>query len=216
MRRLVLELDVEEVAKYLSDVALDKVELLEVLTFLNEAPDEFAIVCRMRLKDLSTKPSEVIRDPTAEVRVLSREEDGSYIVFVKSKANESHDGSEAWNAAGGYLATPYEIRDGKVKITFLGQPSQIRIFLKMVDKVGVRYKVDLLTDAKFSADSPVSRLTDRQREALVTAYESGYYDIPRRIDTDELARKLKIRNPTFVMHRRKAEKAILGELLAEA
>jgi len=216
MRRLVLELDTEDVVKFLDDVDLDKLESMEVLTFLNEAPDEFAIVCRVRFKDPSTRISEVIKDPSAEVQVLSRDRDGSCIVFMKSRPRGTMRGSASWNHAGGYLTTPYEIRGGKVKITFLGQPKQIRAFLKMVDRVGVKYKVELLTDARFSADSPISRLTDKQREVLVTAYSLGYYDIPRRIDTDDLAQKLKIRNPTFVMHRRKAERAILSELLSEA
>jgi predicted DNA binding protein len=35
-------------------------------------------------------------------------------------------------------------------------------------------------------------LTDRQFEALGTAYESGYYEIPRRTDLSELAEKLGI------------------------
>ena len=216
MRRLILELDVDDIAKYLDDVALDKLDLLEVLSFLNEAPNEFAVVCRARFKDPSTKFADVIKDPAAEVRILSRERDGSYIVFMKTKPDRSTDDLEAWNHTGGYLTTPYEIRDGRAKITFLGQPKQVRAFLKMIDKLGVKYKVDLLTDAKFSPNSPISRLTDKQRAALITAYNLGYYDIPRKIDTDTLAQKLKIRNPTFVMHRRKAERAVLGELLSAA
>ena len=215
MRRLVVELDVEETAKYLEDVALDKLERMEVLRFLEEGPDEFALVCRVRLKDPSTKLSAVIKDPTTDVRVLSREKDGSFIVFMKTKQSGKNDGSDALKRVGGYFTTPYEIRDGKVKVTFLGQPKEIRSFLKTIDKIGARYRVDLLTDAKFAPDSPISRLTDKQREALITAYNLGYYDIPRKIDTNELAQKLKIRNPTFVMHRRKAEKAILKELLSE-
>ena len=215
MRRLILELDVGEIAGKMDDIALDKIELMEVLAFLNEAPDEFAVVCRLRLKDPSTKLSDVIKVPRTDIRVLSREKDGAYVVFVKSNPGDAHDATEGWNQAGGYLTTPYEIRDGKAKMTFLGQPSQVRAFLRVIDKTGVKYRVVLLTDAKFSADSPVTRLTDKQRDALVTAFNAGYYDIPRKIDTDELARKLKIRNPTFVMHRRKAERVILTELLKE-
>jgi len=214
LRRLILELDVSEVAKYLDEVALEKLELMEVLSFLNEDPKEFSLVCRVRLRDNGTKLSEVIRD--ADARVLSRERDGSYIVFMRTRPHSPGGGSLSWNASGGFLATPYEIRDGKIKITFLGQPGEVRGFLRMVDKARLRYRVILLADARFSPSSPISSLTEKQREVLIMAYNLGYYDIPRRVGSDELATRLKIRNPTLVMHRRKAERAILRQLITEA
>ena len=215
MRRLVLEMDADDVAPYEDELDIRNFELMEVLSFLNEDPNEFALVCRIRFKDPSTRVSQVIRDShAATFRLLSKEKDGSYIFFMKSKPASHEDGSSWWHT-GGYVTRPFEIRDGKVKISFIGQPKEVRGFLNMVDEIGVKYRVDLLTDAKFSPDSPLGRLTDKQRAALTMAYNLGYYDIPRKIDTDELARKLKIRNPTFVMHRRKAEKAALKGLLSE-
>lgn len=64
-------------------------------------------------------------------------------------------------------------------------------------------------NARFSIDSPLSRLTKKQAQVLTTAYNLGYYDIPRRTNSDELAAKLKMQNPTFVMHRRRAERKII-------
>ncbi len=208
MRRLIVEFYVNEIAKYIDYINLDKLESMEVLNFLNE----FTLICRVRFKGRSTRISDVIKRADAEVRVISREEDGSYIVYFESKAVES----PGPMFSGGYFVTPYKIRDGKAKLTFLGQPAQVRAFLRTMQMAGIDYKVDLLTDANFSPSSPIGRLTEKQRKVLIMAYNLGYYDIPRRIDTDELAQKLKITNPAFVMHRRKAEKAILKELLSDA
>ena len=59
----------------------------------------------------------------------------------------------------------------------------------------------------------MSLLTEKQREVLTAAFQSGYFDIPRKMSSDELAVKLGIRNATFVAHRRKAERRLLAEIL---
>ncbi len=114
---------------------------------------------------------------------------------------------------GGYLSAPYEVSDGRIKMGFLGTAKQIKRVLQVFENSGPRYKVVSLTDAKFSLNSPLSYLTDKQRKVLITAHNLGYYDVPRRIRSDKLASILNIRNPTFVMHRRKAEKRLLDEIL---
>lgn len=53
------------------------------------------------------------------------------------------------------------------------------------------------------------RLTDRQREVLRTAYESGYYERPRRTTGEELAAHLGISNATLSQHVRAAERNLL-------
>ena len=55
-------------------------------------------------------------------------------------------------AVGGYLSTPFEIRDGKIKIAFLGDAKQVKNLLQMLDDQGLRFKIASLADAKFSPD----------------------------------------------------------------
>ncbi len=50
---------------------------------------------------------------------------------------------------------------------------------------------------------------------LLTAYALGYYDVPRRISSDELSRHLKVDKSTLVEHLRKAERKIIGSIIAE-
>lgn len=98
----------------------------------------------------------------------------------------------------------------------LGSDRQIKEVLRETRKAGVHYEVISLSDAKFSPASLLGLLTEKQRNALVAAFELGYYDIPRRKDSDEIAKKLGIRNPTFVAHRRKAERHLFAEIMKEA
>jgi len=50
-----------------------------------------------------------------------------------------------------------------------------------------------------------SGLTDRQLDALETAVEFGYYQLPKKITTEEIARKRRVPRTTYEEHMRKAE-----------
>jgi predicted DNA binding protein len=113
----------------------------------------------------------------------------------------------------GYLFPPLEIRDGKIKISFIGSERQVGTFLEKISKKGIRYKVILLTHADFSLNSPLNQLTEKQREILVAAHKLGYYDIPRKITSQQLAKKLGIGDSTLVEHLRKAEQRLINHLL---
>ncbi len=73
-------------------------------------------------------------------------------------------------------------------------------FIKKITALGIRHRVVLLTEANFSPDSPLSKLTEKQREVLIAAYKLGYYDIPRRINSEKLAKKLNIGGSTLGEH----------------
>lgn len=59
-------------------------------------------------------------------------------------------------------------------------------------------------------------LTDDQREALVLAYEAGYYDDPRRTTLDALADRLDISRQAFAARLRRGYRNLVGAALVEA
>lgn len=59
-------------------------------------------------------------------------------------------------------------------------------------------------------------LTDRQLQALRTAYEDGYFDWPRESTTGDVAGELEIATSTFSQHLRVAEGKLLDELFSES
>ena len=58
-------------------------------------------------------------------------------------------------------------------------------------------------------------LTDRQLEALQTAFVAGYFEVPRNASGEEVAAVLDISQPTFNHHLRTAEKKLLATLFTE-
>lgn len=64
-----------------------------------------------------------------------------------------------------------------------------------------------------SINDIVKNMTMRQINALVEAYNNGYYDLPRKVTTEELAKKFLINRRTYEEHLRKAEKEIVNTLI---
>lgn len=72
----------------------------------------------------------------------------------------------------------------------------------------------IFEEASFSGDDPFSRLTPKQKAILIAAKQHGYYEYPRRINSQQLAERLGISKTTAIEHLRKAEARLITTLLA--
>lgn len=78
-------------------------------------------------------------------------------------------------------------------------------------------EIGTVTLGKLSAvDESSVRLTDRQHEVVEYALESGYFEWPREITSEELAAELDISRATLLEHLRKAESKLLTDALDTA
>ncbi len=213
MRRVVVEAPIDSMRSLLGDSQemFGEIRSLEILTFLKDTPRETAMICRIEVTD-PAESNLVVERNDISIKILEKEKKGTFICFVKRRRKAGLPRS-SFIAGGGYLSTAYEIRDGNIRATFLGTSRQVRSFLQTIQKTGIRFKVIALADAKFSPDSPLSGLTDTQIKVLKSAFNLGYYDLPKKITSDELAKKLNMRSSTFVLHRIKAERRILAKVL---
>ncbi|NHN60518.1 MULTISPECIES: helix-turn-helix domain-containing protein [Halorussus] len=62
-------------------------------------------------------------------------------------------------------------------------------------------------------DRPLDALTDRQTETLRTAYDMGYYEVPREATTEEVAAAVGVDSSTVAEHLQRAERNLLGHHL---
>lgn len=214
MRRLILEVSEKELSKVgIEMLPFQRIESLELLHFLRQNPEEFAAISRVKFKESSSKVEDLLASGLLiEAQVLEHGKNGVYTVFTRGGPSLSSV-LNSLGAGSGYLFLPLEIRDGKIKVSFLGSKRQVKEFLEKIESRRIRYRVVMLTDADFSLDSPLSKLTEKQREVLISAYDHGYYDIPRKITSEQLAKKLNIVNSTLVEHLRKAERRLLVHIL---
>jgi hypothetical protein len=217
MRRLILEASEKELSKVgVAIPPVQKIKSLDLLYVLRQDREEFAAVSRIEFKDATSKIEDLLVDGfLVEVQLLEQEKSRTYTVFMRGGPSLSSV-LASLGLSGGYLFPPLEIRDGKIKMCFLGNNKQVGEFLEKITAFGIRFKVVLLTDANFSPDSPLNKLTEKQKKVLMAAYKLGYYDIPRRINSENLARELNIGSSTLGEHLRKAERSLLIHILAEA
>ncbi len=64
-----------------------------------------------------------------------------------------------------------------------------------------------------TADTLFSDLTEKQIEALLMAYNYGYYEMPRKADVKTIAEKEQVPRTTFQEHLRKAESKLVASLV---
>lgn len=209
--------DNSELIKKIQSTEIDRLETLkkiksfQMLHILRFDSSEVAAICRLEVKDQSMKIEDLLKPLLSDLKIEYQllEHDGeACIYFIKGKLPQPS--QETSTRRGMYPLLPFEVRDGKVRVTLVGDNEQVKEFLENRD---VNYKVVSLTDAKFSFNSPISRLTEKQQEAVSLAFRLGYFDTPRKVSVDELAKKLGLASSTLAVHLRRAERRLLAEML---
>lgn len=113
------------------------------------------------------------------------------------------------------IDTPMECTgDGGITLTVYGESETLRNTVREIPE-GLSIDVEKMGDYDPSEDTKgiASGLTRRQREVLRLAVEEGYYDVPRRTNSEELAEELDCAPSTVSEHLRKIEAEILSSVV---
>ena len=219
MRRIVLEFPLDELSR--SDGGGGDIyrhlKSIEMLHLLKQSRDEYVAICRIEFRGSGGTGALSTSKSITEVQVLSQGDDGSAIVCLKGRPSSwlVEDLVPVVTASGVYMHGVFELYEGRLKAAYLGSAKQVRSFLRGLDKSRIKHKVLALGDARFSADSLLYALTEKQRRILVAAFRLGYFEIPRRVDFAELSKDLSLSRTTVNEHLRKAESRIISRLLNE-
>lgn len=179
MRRLVLEISHLDLAKPEGKALLQSVKSVEVLHFLRHDSTGFAAISKIELADEGTRIEDAMRTIRkahghgAEIQLLERRGERTYICFMKGKLQHLPIRFDV-KSTRAYITTPFELREGSLRLTALGGMKEVKELAKEIARTGIRCRVVSLTDAKFPPDSPLGRLTEKQRKVLMTAYNLGY------------------------------------------
>jgi predicted DNA binding protein len=112
-----------------------------------------------------------------------------------------HDGWETHKAIG--------FRDNDFKKLFkdLNNLGSVEVVRKRVYP-----EASMIDTFAISTSTAFSELTMKQAEAIAAALEYGYYQVPKKVTTEELALRQKVPRTTFEEHLRKAESKVLHAL----
>jgi len=152
--------------------------------------------------------------------IIEREHDSEPVSLFEFTLDESSLSHAVWE----HGARIHELevsRDCATLVVHLAADAEIREFVEMLKRRypgtelhaqrrrsgSVRTETGLF--ARLTED-----LTDRQREALQTAYVSGYFEQPRARTASEIAATMNISQPTFTAHLRHALEKLCDHLFA--
>jgi hypothetical protein len=188
-----------------------------MLHMLKQSRDEYVAICRIEFRNPGDTGALLISKSITEVQVLSEGDDGSAIVCLRGRPSSwlVEELVPVAAASGVYMHGTFELYEGRLKAAYLGSAKQMRRFLRGLDEAQIKHKILSLDDARFSADSPLYDLTEKQRRVLISAFRFGYFEIPRRVNFAELSQSLDLSRTTVNEHLRKAESRIISRLLNE-
>ena len=157
-------------------------------------------------KNLDKILREIRKHPSVgRIRIKTRQEDSvSFLVdVVKCKPCEILVKSKV------FMVFPIEIQNGRMKWLLITDTN--RTMGRISDKLE-----ESGCDVKITRVTPLGEkgiLTKRQEEIIRTAFESGYFNYPRRVDSSKLADKLGISVSTFSEVMRATQRRIFAEYL---
>ncbi|MCU4752511.1 helix-turn-helix domain-containing protein [Halobacteria archaeon AArc-curdl1] len=105
-----------------------------------------------------------------------------------------------------------QLNDRSATMSLVGSQESISGTIRAYEAAGI--SPDLLKLGPYEGrERPIDSLTDRQQQVIQTAFDMGYYDVPRAASTDEIAAELDLDASTVAEHLQRAERNVLGRLL---
>lgn len=107
-----------------------------------------------------------------------------------------------------------ELDDRGATMSLVGSQDAIADTIDTYEGDGVRPELRKLGSYD-GTERPLAALTDRQREVIRTAWDMGYYEVPRAVSTDDVAADLGLDDSTVSEHLQRAEHNLLSIHLSE-
>jgi hypothetical protein len=213
-----MEFDYQKAWKLIFGSNSEKVKVLDALRCFKCDTQGLAIICRLRLKDRSITIQDLLmgkKGLLTNIELLYKEKDGSLVVFIEGRSCVPKPPKDIKQPRM-LMARPPDFLDvDRMKVEMIGKEDEIKKLLHYASKWGNNsFKILGLTSIDAKGESLLSKLTLRQRYMLLAAYALGYYDVPRRISSDDLSTRLDVDKSTIVEHLRKAERKLIGGIIA--
>lgn len=226
MQQLTIEIPLENLPK--GTIPAELLSKASTIRFLHLGSDGFVFTCRVprgemkKLLKFLKRNYEQVQEGTVEVS-----QEGETMIRVsgqwwdrdeetpdnQAQIRESQKLRALYQSQTYFLRSP-EISDNSLRITLVGAPESLKNLLKVTfENAQMSYSITKLCGIEKSGDSPLDRLTVQQMRVLRLAYAEGYYDIPRTVSTERLARLLRMDKGTVGEHLRRAEKNLMDFLM---
>jgi predicted DNA binding protein len=222
MRKLLVEIKLNENIKNMFSFFLDKIESLELLGLIKV---DFAEETKLALSAITMKEGHRLEEfgnnEFIEMLSVLKQEGNKYIClskvrFLRKFSMMRHLDYDTLTKNFSFdiiWDTPTQFSHDKMTCSVIGTEENLKRFLESITFAG-EIKHLSFKKAIYSEHTLLSCLTSRQKEVLIAASRYGYYMYPRKITSEQLAKKVGLSKPTVVQHLRKAEVRLIANLLA--
>lgn len=105
-----------------------------------------------------------------------------------------------------------DVGAGGATMSFVGPQESIAETIDAFETAGVSPNLQRLGPYD-GRHQPLDELTDRQRQVIETAYEMGYYEVPKTVSSTEIAAELGVDPSTVSEHLQRAERNLIEDVL---
>lgn len=109
--------------------------------------------------------------------------------------------------------TDIRVGDEGITVSLVGDQQDLAKGIDAYEAAGLSVYLQRVADYD-GPTTALDALTDRQREILRTAFDLGYFDVPRQVSTADVADELDLDGSTVAEHLQRAERNLLSQLLA--
>ncbi|UCE73386.1 MAG: helix-turn-helix domain-containing protein [Methanomassiliicoccales archaeon] len=213
MRKVTVEIVLSPEMKKAGAPIMDYIESIRVLEVLKI---DFEKGIKAFVAELKSKEGYGLDDfrkqKNMEILNVLKTEGNKYTCIIKGhvpmefrKLMREFDLDLIWDA-------PMFLSGEKVVFSAIGDQKNIKKFLEAIKLVGIAKNISFKKGA-FKEHDLLSCLTDKQREIVIQAMKNGYYDYPKKINSEDLSKKVGVSKATLLEHLRKAEGRLLKNLL---
>lgn len=214
MRKMILELKLKKQFLKNFDFLTDKIDSIELLDLLKI---DFEKRIKMAIAAFNIKKGYTIEDikmpDYVEIFNTLQKKDNRYICLIKAKYFKSLQSLAKKFNIDIIWDTPSIFTKEKLVVSVTGNEENLRKIRELFKDISKIKKISFVKSI-YNEQTILSCLTEKQRKVMITAKKNGYYNYPRKINSEELSKKIGLSKPTVVQHLRKAEGRIVTHILA--
>jgi predicted DNA binding protein len=225
MRKVVITLETDLMSNLVPNSFFEAIEYIEGKAILKV---NLEIGVKIAVCDIKTNPGFTLEDiefpdEWAILDVLKKT-DNIYTILLKTEYRNGTKFQQLYNEE--YFKKirnllemdiifdlPFILTEKELVMAFSVNNEILKEFLDTISILGDIKNISF-QPAAFSDSAILSCLTERQKEVITVAKKSGYYDVPRKVNAEELSKKLGVSRATITEHLRKAEQRIIKNILA--
>jgi predicted DNA binding protein len=213
MRKVIIEIEPYETTKEAQRPMFTHIRSYEVLEVLkmDQMKGLYVDLIECHLKE-NVSIGELSAIGNMDILSVIRSEGDKHICLVLG--HEREEATDVFKELNLIYTAPSLISEDRIIVSFISGQRDMMRFVELVKaNIGKVVKMSF-KQSTYEKKDLLSILTDKQREIMTAAYRYGYYDIPKRIGSEQLSEKVNISKPTLLEHLRKAENRIFTEILA--